>query len=944
VFSGITALSLPDNPDQLPFGRSVAFIVGVSRYKNLDPLPGVVQSVQQVRDYLLKDGGFDVVYELTDFDVKPNVRVRPTLVKDYMLNRFATELGRNDRLLFYFAGHGTDKNASTGYLLFRDASKDKFDDNYLSTNDIREWSAVIRARHILFLLDACSAGFGFGAAPQGGDIGVLTALGESKSREIITAGTGRQETFDVEGASGTHLTAFGAAFLAALKNSSASEDFKSLITTDRLFTDLTAKELAFSNTSGLPLKPGRYPLLNDADGRGEFVFPNPLAKGQPPPAYLANALHGAGGTSGELALASMLQYRSAAQDQLSKDPILAYALGATAYKLRPDTTNKRLLLSAVSKLHLFYRLQMDDFLIEDIHLPLMLLASNNKSGDKKFVVFDTRTLKSTDAHIDADHAWIMPTETGWNILGRTYRSLDTRPVLRLWNSDGVQLGDAVEQAGVGWPEFIEKSVAKIPLLKAKSYLIWNLIADHRESVPSSQAGDSDAYFASIYGALDTRSDGDSAIHYRQGLMLEGKDGVYKEATYTPVSFDPAFSSGSWSPDGQYLALRYSEQQRLGIWNPLAKSFVWLDPDGWVVDSYAWSSVGHTLAFAGRHDNQTDVTVELADASKPTESRKVIYKTIIPMRCLAFADGDRKLIAADRDRSLLLIDAASGKLLDFGEQEGTTKVFSLGDTFYTSSSKGFRIWSARSAPAEAWTFESTFDRKYLDRAAADNHSHLLAVPFRDNGKKTGVEVREVASGKVLDVLVPDSNVMDILFSGDDRWLVVETSKNIRIFNTQSWEYSDISLEQDDRQFLRLRLDGMAVHAYVIGKGGGLGGDGGDFEYAFILPGSRPILPSRTALIKGDWPENKRQSPSDPSDVMGDMQAWANATLYKYRSAGVSDSSNTGWGYFIGCRSEPLGANDCDVQFIPRDIQHLMEIYDPLLWKPSAEQLKAFIQTE
>src|ERR1017187_648087 len=277
VFSGITALSLPDNPDQLPFGRSVAFIVGVSRYKNLDPLPGVVQSVQQVRDYLLKDGGFDVVYELTDFDVKPNVRVRPTLVKDYMLNRFATELGRNDRLLFYFAGHGTDKNASTGYLLFRDASKDKFDDNYLSTNDIREWSAVIRARHILFLLDACSAGFGFGAAPQGGDIGVLTALGESKSREIITAGTGRQETFDVEGASGTHLTAFGAAFLAALKNSSASEDFKSLITTDRLFTDLTAKELAFSNTSGLPLKPGRYPLLNDADGRGEFVFPNPLA-------------------------------------------------------------------------------------------------------------------------------------------------------------------------------------------------------------------------------------------------------------------------------------------------------------------------------------------------------------------------------------------------------------------------------------------------------------------------------------------------------------------------------------------------------------------------------------------------------------------------------------------------------------------------------------------
>ena len=293
VFSSLTSLPLPDDPEQLPFGRSVAFIVGVSRYTNLDPLPGVEQTVHQLREYLLHDGGFDIVYELTDFEVIPNLRVRPSLVRDYMLNRFVTQLRRSDRLLFYFAGHGTDRNATTGYLLFRNASKRSFDDNYLSTNDIREWSQAIPARHILFLLDACSAGFGFGLAPQGGDLGVLAALGESRSREIITAGIGKQETFDVLESNGSHITVFGAALLSALTRSTASEDFRSLITTDRLFNDLSAKELAFANQYSVPLKPGRYPLLTD----GQFVFPNPLAKGFQSPAYLADALHASEGPS-----------------------------------------------------------------------------------------------------------------------------------------------------------------------------------------------------------------------------------------------------------------------------------------------------------------------------------------------------------------------------------------------------------------------------------------------------------------------------------------------------------------------------------------------------------------------------------------------------------------------------------------------------------------------
>jgi hypothetical protein len=169
VFSMLTGVALPADPSQLPFGRSVAFLIGVGVYTHQDPLPGATQSVRQLRDYLLSDGGFDLVYEISDSGVMRNPSASPAMVRDFMRNRLIS-LGRADRLLFYFAGHGTDRNATTGYLLFRGASKSKMDEDYLATNEIREWSELIPARHILFLLDACSAGYGFDVVPQGNDL------------------------------------------------------------------------------------------------------------------------------------------------------------------------------------------------------------------------------------------------------------------------------------------------------------------------------------------------------------------------------------------------------------------------------------------------------------------------------------------------------------------------------------------------------------------------------------------------------------------------------------------------------------------------------------------------------------------------------------------------------------------------------------------------------
>ena len=78
--------------------------------------------------------------------------------------------------------------------------------------------------------------------------------------------------------------------------------------------------------------------------------------------------------------------------------------------------------------------------------------------------------------------------------------------------------------------------------------------------------------------------------------------------------------------------------------------------------------------------------------------------------------------------------------------------------------------------------------------------------------------------------------------------------------------------------------------------------------------------------------------DESEIAG----WNSGNMYKYRSAGLLPVQNAPWASYIKCRDNALGANDCDIQFIPLDIKKLMEIYDDLLWKIDEKTLAKFLE--
>jgi outer membrane protein OmpA-like peptidoglycan-associated protein len=274
LFEEIAKALVPSTAD-LPFNRSVAFLVGISDYKYIDPdLPFVKNDLEDMRDYLLKQGGFDEVYMVA------NSAVSSELIESYMMNKFRTELGRRDRLLFYYAGHGADASGITGYLQFSGAKPGNFAREVLPVTRILEWGRVNPAAHMLFILDTCSSGLAFSSrsgASEEDEQKLISTLSGGGSRTVITAGTAGEKTFEIKTSNMRGNGVFTRAFLDALGVGRAQNNSPAFLTVDQVFADLKISVAKFSAINRKPLNPNLW-TFDDDEYRGSFLFLNPAAR------------------------------------------------------------------------------------------------------------------------------------------------------------------------------------------------------------------------------------------------------------------------------------------------------------------------------------------------------------------------------------------------------------------------------------------------------------------------------------------------------------------------------------------------------------------------------------------------------------------------------------------------------------------------------------------
>ena len=238
---------------------SYALVIGNGNYTNgWNPLRGALQDVEEVA-VALKKHSFTVTLkkDLT----KPEF--------EDAFEKFVTE-GRkeNNRLLFYYAGHGYTEKLATGddlgYLVMIDAPlpEDSMINHRKSVDmeSLVTQAKRIRARHVLFVFDSCFSGTILNASRNQKELEYISYSVRHPVRQFITAGSANESVPD--------KSVFKQAFLNLIEGSAPQPIPDSYI---------TGEELGFYLKTEVPkYNRGQHPQygkINDPNlDQGDFVF------------------------------------------------------------------------------------------------------------------------------------------------------------------------------------------------------------------------------------------------------------------------------------------------------------------------------------------------------------------------------------------------------------------------------------------------------------------------------------------------------------------------------------------------------------------------------------------------------------------------------------------------------------------------------------------------
>lgn len=246
-------------PLKLYQGGSYALVIGVSDYKKgWSDLPGVKKDIANVQ-IALKMQGFEVT-----------VVENPTKAAlDEALEKFRKQYGLDaeNRLLFYYAGHGHTLKTMAGpmgYIVPADAPNPNQDERgFLTTaidmEQIEGYAKRLQTKHALFLFDSCFSGSLFSLSREAPPRHI-TEKTSQPVRQFITAGDADETVPD--------QSIFAQQFLAALEGE-ADANRDGYLTGTELGEFLKERVINYSGSSQHP----QYGKIRNPNlDKGDFVF------------------------------------------------------------------------------------------------------------------------------------------------------------------------------------------------------------------------------------------------------------------------------------------------------------------------------------------------------------------------------------------------------------------------------------------------------------------------------------------------------------------------------------------------------------------------------------------------------------------------------------------------------------------------------------------------
>jgi|TARA_B100002003_G_scaffold82910_1_gene77417 uncharacterized caspase-like protein len=191
------AFGLAITTDEI-YENNWALVIGINDYQNVRKLHYAVEDAMAIKNMLINEHGFprDNVRYLID-ESATQLRINKEL------SNLVKSVGKNDRVVFYFAGHGDTRSmgleeGDIGFLIPVDGDPEDLFFSAIDMEQIKRHAKYSNAKHMLFLVDACYGGL---AAVNTRSLSTsapnfLDKIVQENARQIITAGGKDEEVIE----------------------------------------------------------------------------------------------------------------------------------------------------------------------------------------------------------------------------------------------------------------------------------------------------------------------------------------------------------------------------------------------------------------------------------------------------------------------------------------------------------------------------------------------------------------------------------------------------------------------------------------------------------------------------------------------------------------------------------------------------------------------------
>ncbi|MDI9238078.1 polysaccharide deacetylase family protein [Lysobacter sp. LF1] len=245
------------------YDRSWALVIGIDEYAHWPRLGYAANDAQAIADTLTTQFDFPSSQVIV---LKNGEATRNNILAAFHDRLGHGELGRNDRVFVFFAGHGATQRLASGrelgYLIPVDSDPQRFASDAIAMSDIQNIAESLSAKHVLFVMDACYSGLGL--TRGAGTNAFLRENARRTARQMLTAGGADQQVAD--SGPGGH-SVFTWVLLQAL---SGNGDLNG----DGLITGTELAAYVAPAVSGISQQTPAFGSLPGSQG-GEFVFQIP---------------------------------------------------------------------------------------------------------------------------------------------------------------------------------------------------------------------------------------------------------------------------------------------------------------------------------------------------------------------------------------------------------------------------------------------------------------------------------------------------------------------------------------------------------------------------------------------------------------------------------------------------------------------------------------------